>query len=280
MPPPDLLTIGQFSRMTRLSIKALRLYDSRDILNPAHIDSQTGYRYYHFSQLRRAGLIKTLRAVDMPLDEIKLVLASEDNSETLQSLLSHKSRLQERLADQERMLSHLETIIRAEEQAMPLEVTINAVDKQTVASLKVHTSLETIKNDIPRGFARFGQLIEAGGMQPLGAPLLVYHDVIDQESDGDVEICFPTSADFKGADGIAVRELEAGQMATAIHTGPYENITPLYHKLVEWIHEHGYQIVGPPREIYENDPRMVAPPELRTRVEFPVAQSDQVAGRE
>src|SRR5688572_7196693 len=70
----DLLSIGTFADMTRLSIKALRLYDQLDILRPRHVDSQSGYRYYESDQLSRARMIRNMRDMDMPLAEIRRVL--------------------------------------------------------------------------------------------------------------------------------------------------------------------------------------------------------------
>ena len=59
-------------------------------------------------------------------------------------------------------------------------------------------------------------------------------------------------------------------MATTMHRGPYEQISPAYHTLAGWIAQNGYEIAGPPREIYLNDPQTVAQEELLTRVEYPV----------
>ena len=66
----DLLTIGAFARLTRLSPKALRLYDSVNLLAPAHVDQASGYRWYTPEQAERARLVALLRQLDMPLARI------------------------------------------------------------------------------------------------------------------------------------------------------------------------------------------------------------------
>src|SRR5918997_1538144 len=71
------LTIGELSRASGLSLKALRLYDGRGLLRPAHVDVLTGYRRYAAGQVERARLIALLRRVDMPLAEIEALLADE-----------------------------------------------------------------------------------------------------------------------------------------------------------------------------------------------------------
>jgi PPM family protein phosphatase len=63
----ELLTIGAFSRASRLSPKALRLYDSLGLLAPAHVDEVSGYRFYRPDQLERARLVAWLRRLGMPL---------------------------------------------------------------------------------------------------------------------------------------------------------------------------------------------------------------------
>jgi protein phosphatase len=68
-----LLTIGAFARASRLSPKALRLYDDLGLLRPAHVDPQSGYRWYHPGQLERARLVAWLRRLGMPLNRIRVV---------------------------------------------------------------------------------------------------------------------------------------------------------------------------------------------------------------
>jgi DNA-binding transcriptional MerR regulator len=74
----ELVTIGQFSKVSWLSIKALRLYDELGLLEPAFIDPRTGYRYYEPAQASRARAIALLRSLDMPLLDIKDLLAESD----------------------------------------------------------------------------------------------------------------------------------------------------------------------------------------------------------
>ena len=79
--------------------------------------------------------------------------------------------------------------------------------------------------------------------------------MIDEETDGDIEICVPVAAPSPGDSAVYGRELEGGTMATAIHHGPYQEISAAYHTLTGWISEHGHEMAGPPREIYLNDPQ-------------------------
>lgn len=153
---------------------------------------------------------------------------------------------------------------------MPYDVQITEVAPQRVAATKVHTNLSRIGDDIGAGFGALMMAMGREGISPAGVPLIVYPEVIDDETGGDLEICVPIGGDFSGDAKVYSRELEGGSMATTVHHGPYEQIALAYHTLTGWISEHGHEIAGPPREIYLNDPQTVPPEELLTRVEFPI----------
>ena len=266
----NLVPIGRFSKMTRLSVKALRLYDEIGLLPPAHVDPSSGYRYYHLGQANRAEAVRILRSVDMPLDDIRTILETDDPELVHKQLVAHRERLAERLAAQERTLVYLESLIQRKEGIMPYDVQVVETTPQLVAATKVHTNVRRIGVDIGAGFGSLMMALGREGMAPSGAPLIVYHDVIEEETDGDLEICVPVHAAISGDGDVYSRELEGGTMVTTVHHGPYEQIALAYHTLTGWISEHGHDVAGPPREIYLNDPQMVPPEDLLTRVEFPI----------
>ena len=72
------MPIGRFSRLTGLSVKALRHYDELGLLRPATVDAETGYRSYSSAQVGRAEAIRTLRRLELPLDDIATLLATDD----------------------------------------------------------------------------------------------------------------------------------------------------------------------------------------------------------
>src|ERR1700744_4679481 len=73
----DQMSIGEFARRSRLSAKALRLYDELGLLRPARVDEDSGYRFYEPGQLRQAHLIAALRQLHFPLAEIRTILPLE-----------------------------------------------------------------------------------------------------------------------------------------------------------------------------------------------------------
>jgi DNA-binding transcriptional MerR regulator len=89
----DLLSIGRFARLSGLSVGALRHYDELDLLRPADIDRFTGYRRYRRAQLETARTIARLRDLEVPLDEIREVLAMDDPGEQRRRLAVHRARI-------------------------------------------------------------------------------------------------------------------------------------------------------------------------------------------
>jgi DNA-binding transcriptional MerR regulator len=92
----DLLSIGRFARLAGLSVGALRHYDELDLLRPADIDRFTGYRRYRREQLGTARTIARLRDLELPLDEIRAVLAMDDPAEQRRRLAAHRARIEAR----------------------------------------------------------------------------------------------------------------------------------------------------------------------------------------
>jgi DNA-binding transcriptional MerR regulator len=92
----ELLSIGEFSVKTGLSIPALRHYDEVGLLRPARVDPGTGYRRYRSDQAPQAKLIRRLRSVDLPIDQIRAALADQSGQEAATALRLHRERLLER----------------------------------------------------------------------------------------------------------------------------------------------------------------------------------------
>ena len=131
------------------------------------------------------------------------------------------------------MLEYLESLMQREEGIMPYTVQIEDVTPQLVAATRIHTTLRKIGDDIGVGFGRLVPALDAEGIEPAGPPLIVYHDVIDEETDGDIEVCIPIGRTFLGDTDVYSRELEGGSVATTTHRGRYQEIAPAYHTLTD-----------------------------------------------
>ena len=111
----ELLTIGRFARLTGLSVGALRHYDELDLLRPAETDRFTGYRRYRGRQLDVGRTIARLRELEVPLDEIRAIVASDDPAEQRRLVAAHRARVEARAFQLQRVLHHTSQIVNRKE---------------------------------------------------------------------------------------------------------------------------------------------------------------------
>lgn len=262
---PHLMSIGRFSDATRLSVKALRLYDEMGLLVPEHVDPSSGYRYYGPSQAARAEAIRLLRSVDMPLEEVLQMLNAAPR--TRDDLMArHLERLQMRLASQEKKLAAFAALAQGREPLMPYEITKKEVAPARVAAVEAEVDLPAVGAAIGKGFGTIMGVLGPAGVAPAGAPFVIYHDVIDEATSGKIELCIPVAGEFSSTDRVRAKELPGGPAASTIHKGAYDEIAPAYHAMSEWMSGHGSEPAAPPCEVYLNDPTEVPVGEQLTEV--------------
>jgi DNA-binding transcriptional MerR regulator len=114
----ELISIGQFSRLSGLSVKTLRHYDTIGLLPPAAVDAETGYRFYGASQLSVADAVRRLRQLELPLEEIRRLLSSGDAQTVREVLVGHQRRLAERAAELKVARQKLQELIDGKETVM------------------------------------------------------------------------------------------------------------------------------------------------------------------
>ena len=267
----NLIPIGRFSRVTRLSIKALRHYDETGLLAPAWVDPASGYRYYTYAQVTTAEVIRVLRTLDMPLDEIREALAADDREVVAKVLDRHRARLQDEVDRRTRMLAFLLRLIDQEGSPMAYDVAVKEVPAQHAAVFRTRTSAQTISEDVGRGYAAIGAAVGQAGIAIAGPPYLVMTELVDDETPGAIELGFPIVAPFPGTDDVTGVELPGGLVASTVHRGPYDEEGPAYRAVEAWIQEHGHVHAGPPREVYLTSPAEVTDPsQYVTEIQFPI----------
>ena len=116
-----LLTIGDFSRMTHLSVKALRHYHDVGLLEPAEVDRSSGYRFYDAGQVPVAQVIRRFRDLGMPVDEVRAVLTAPDVTTRNQVIVAHLERMEEQLAQTQATVASLRAVLEAPGVPAPVE---------------------------------------------------------------------------------------------------------------------------------------------------------------
>src|SRR5687768_5867439 len=118
-----LLTIGEFSKRTYLSVKALRHYHDVGLLEPADIDPTTGYRRYAAGQVATAQAIRRFRDLDMPIDEVRRVLDAPDLAARNRAIVAHLERMQAQLDQTQSAVASLQALLTGDGPAPgPVEI--------------------------------------------------------------------------------------------------------------------------------------------------------------
>lgn len=261
----DLLSIGTFANMTRLSIKALRLYDQLGLLHPHHVDPQSGYRFYEQSQLARARMIRMLRDMDMPLATIRQSLAVLASSPaTAESLVREYLAMRERQMEQiKQQVSHFIHLIQQEKNHMSLEVNVKKIATQQVLSMTCHIKVNQLDETIRQSVSTMMDMLKEQNLEGTDAPFGIFHGAINEEEDGPIEICLPANGNLKGSDSVEVKQLQGGDAACVMMVGAetdFPAILGAYDAAADWINKNGYATAEPPREIWHSvpgdDPKM------------------------
>jgi effector-binding domain-containing protein len=267
----NLIPIGRFSRVCRLTVKALRHYDEVGLLRPALVDEASGYRYYSLAQAAEAERIRLLRELDMPLDEIREVLRAPDGATVRARLEAQRARLTESMTETRAALALLERMLEPQEETMAYDVQIMKVEELPILGLRERVSMKGFGEAIGRAYGELFGYVGRIGARPAGPPFALYHDEEFKEEDVDVEFCVPIDRRVAGAGRLDGRVLPAGEVAVTLHAGAYEGIGGAYRALAAWIQEHGHETAGPPRETYLcGPPQASSPAEYRTEIAWPI----------
>lgn len=135
-------------------------------------------------------------------------------------------------------------------------------------TVRTRTPVSQLPQALGKAYGEIAAYLGSLRERPAGPPFVAYHNMDMQ--DLDVEIGFPVSHPLPGQGKLLPGAMPEGQIATCLHTGPYEDIPAAYDALNRWIDEHGYQATGLAIEIYLNDPQTTQPAQLQTQIMLPL----------
>jgi DNA-binding transcriptional MerR regulator len=199
-----LISIGEFARRARLTRKALRIYDRSGLLRPALTDEATGYRRYGVAQVRIGQLISLLRGAGLGLADIELVLrdvtvGAGPAVERLDALLSELDR---RHANHKLLIRHIQATLREGDDPM-FRIETRHVPPHRVMSIQRRLHAPQTDSFVREAKAAFTQHL--GETQPTGPFMLIFHGVVDEESDGPIEAVLCCPEDVQPTDVIGIR---------------------------------------------------------------------------
>ena len=251
-----MLSIGEFSRATALTVKMLRRYHERGLLVPTHVDPSSGYRYYDEVLIERADIIKALRGLEFSLGDIDEILRDcSDDADALGFIKSHRRDIAARLAHLQSIANALDSVIRTQTEARTVtnqDFTIEekTIEPQLIAGIRMTGAFD----ECGGAFKRLGR---AFGFGLAGKPGMLVYDEEYKERDADFEPFFPVKRSKDVGDGIEVRQLEGGHALCLVHRGPYDRISAVYGRLFAELHRRELTARAPTREVYLKGPGML-----------------------
>ncbi|WP_040811077.1 MerR family transcriptional regulator [Nocardia concava] len=253
----ELLTIGAFARLARLSPKALRLYADAGILPPARVDPHTGYRWYSQTQLPQARHIARLRQLDMPLARIGEVFACPADQRA-QALTEYWIEQERAFTAKRQLADFLITQLTGKKVAM-YPVSVRTIPERALLSRTENLAADRIGEFATPLFALFGgpSVPRPDGLA--GLPFLRYHGELGPDDDAPVEFCCPVRA--SDLDTVAQRfpdmlvRNEPAAREAYVEVPKSAMTTALgFESLHQWLLEHNEQSDWRPRQIFLRDP--------------------------
>ena len=271
-PRDPLLSIGVFARRSRLSMKALRLYERLGLLTPAHVERSNGYRQYRESQLATARLVAMLRRLDMPLARVAEIV-SAPGPQAADLVAEYWAMVERRVASQRELTAHLRVRLLGQQGNYDMfRIRERDVPEQQVLTEQRHLRVWELAGWLGPTIGRLVGVAQQryGGVT---APVFViYHGEVNQDSDGPVEVCVPIDATLpEPADTPSRRELAHHEAYVRITKAQveYPQILSAFDAVAQWLASREQNAAGAPREIYFTDFMAAAPADEVCDVAFP-----------
>jgi DNA-binding transcriptional MerR regulator len=262
------LSIGDFSRATHLTVKTLRHYHQLGLLEPAAVDQVTGYRRYDADQIGTARVIRRLRELDMPLEEIQAVLAAPDLPARNDRLTSHLTRLEAELARTQDAVEALRDLLAPAAEA---DLELRSVPDTPVLAITEVVAAADACLWLQGALGELHGLLAAQGATPSGPPGGIYGDDFFTQHRGMATAYLPCAPALRPLGRATATTLPAVDLAVILHTGPAVDTARTYGLLAAHVARHALAVDGPIREHYLVGPRDTPDPtHWRTEIGWPV----------
>jgi DNA-binding transcriptional MerR regulator/effector-binding domain-containing protein len=242
------VTIGDFSRASHLSVKTLRHYHEVGLLEPSEVDPSNGYRYYAEDQIPQAQVIRRLRGLEMPVAEVKSVLAAPDPEARNRLIAAHLDRLEGELARTRAAVLELRGLLER-------PTSSPAVEHRTVPptpAIAIHAMVDR-EDRLVWWQGALGELhavLGAQGLRP-GAPAAgIYASEIFQHGQGGATVFIPTDGAARAVGRVERLVVPPAELAIMLHRGSLADGDLTYGELGAYVMRHEIGVEGPLREHY------------------------------
>jgi DNA-binding transcriptional MerR regulator len=252
--------VGAFARLAQVSVRTLHHYDEVGLLRPAHVDADTGYRWYTAEQLHRLNRVLALRDLGFPLAEIRDIVDDRVSLDELRGMLRlRRAESRERVAAETERLARVEARLRQiemEDRPPEYDVVVKRVEPALVAARDgtAPSFGDPIGPLLGRLYAEVHDELARLGVGVTGPEIALYDDTGGAGTPIRVTAAVPVDdpGPFAGASGaVALRDLTGiGRAASTIHRGPMARVGDGYQALLLWTEATGERIEGLGREVY------------------------------
>ncbi len=245
--------IGEFSKITGLTIKALRYYDEQEILTPS-IRHENSYRIYNEQDFEKAGIIKLLRSFEFSIAEIKDVLSVCNDGDDLHFVLREKQEMiKQNIASEKKRIKELEKYLSPANKVLfahTYEISVKEIAEINVASLRFKGQYSDLDKYVPI-------LYQAVKGLNVGQHFNIYYDEECTE-EADIELCVPIKHSISSTNSeVKQKRLPALKALSTVHIGAYEHLKYAYKALFDYAVSHDLKLLTPSREIYTQSPGML-----------------------
>ena len=270
-----MLKIGEFSKLSRVSVRMLRHYDEIGLRKPAEIDRFTDYRYYREAQLPVVCRITALKDMGFSLADIVKILDAYDDKEKLEQFFAARQMELEALSrDTAYKLTLLDAARKRlrKEENMSYNVTVKTIPERYAAT--VHTTIPRYEDEGMVWSILVGETCRME-LTP-DDPCLCAVTFLDGEyKEKDVEVLAwkTVKGQYPDTEHVKFRTLPEVTVASCTFKGSYELITDVYAALTAWIDANGYSYAGPMFNIYHVSPHETQnPDEFVTEACYPIVK--------
>lgn len=262
--------IGEFSKITFMTVKTLRYYDEIGLIIPSDIDENTGYRFYDEENYKTAMYVKALKSYDFTVKEMLDVVPRIKEPNDLTDFLLEKSRqIDDRIASLKKVKksieSKVESLKEVNEMKDDIKIEIVEIEEVLVASIRYKGKYQDVGTYL-------GKIFKEVGMNGTSAPFSMYYDEDYTEENADIEICVPVKKQVNKGE-VRSRVLPKQKCVAITHIGPYEELCHSYKAVTDYVNDNKLETILPSREIYLKGPGMIFkgnPEKYETRILIPI----------
>ena len=264
------LSIGEFSKLTHLSVKALRHYHDVGLLVPAAVDRESRYRRYDTSQTHDAQLIRRLRDLDMPIDAIRNVVTAADGEARDAAIAAHLAHMEDELVRTQEVVASLRALLA--EPRLDIGVERRRLEHLTALAIRAEVTRPHVESWCAAAFGELWRAVAEIGAHVTGPGGGMFSAAFFADDDGPVVAYVPVSAAPAAAPGrVEVVDVSGGDVLVATHAGPFADLDRTYAVLGAAANELGISGDGAIRELYIVGPDVTDDPlRFRTEVCWPI----------